>query len=49
MKHDIDSTIDLIAIEREARRLRAEAVAKALRSLGARLRRRAPKLAARTA
>lgn len=48
MKHDIQ-TIDVIALEREARRLRAEAVAQALRGLVARLRGRAPNLASRTA
>jgi hypothetical protein len=49
MKHDTDTPIDVIALEREARRLRAEIVAKVLRDLGARLRGRAPKLATPTA
>jgi hypothetical protein len=45
MKHDIHTPIDIVALEREARKLRAEMFAKALRDLGARLRGRAPKLA----
>jgi hypothetical protein len=49
MKHETHTHIDVIALEREARRLRAEAVAKAIRNLGARLRGRAPALPAKTA
>lgn len=37
MKHDIDQPIDILAVEREARRLRAEAFAAAMRGLHARL------------
>jgi hypothetical protein len=50
MKHEFDQPIDLHAIEREARRLRAEAFSQALRGLRDRLlRRRAPDLNAHTA
>jgi hypothetical protein len=49
MKHDIDKPIDLLAVEREARRLRAEAFSQAVRSLRARLFGRTVTGAARTA
>jgi hypothetical protein len=49
MKHDIDQPIDIIAVEREARRLRAEAFADAVRRLRARLFTRPATGAARTA
>jgi hypothetical protein len=49
MKHETQTQIDVIALEREARRLRAEAVATFLRDLGARLRGRAPALSTKTA
>ena len=49
MKHDIDPPIDILAVEREARRLRAEAFATAVRALRTRLFGRAAPGAARTA
>lgn len=49
MKHDIDQPIDILAIEREARRMRAEAFANAVRGLRARLFGRPATGAARTA
>ncbi|MGI1663221.1 RSP_7527 family protein [Palleronia sp. KMU-117] len=50
MKHQFDQPIDIHAIEREARRLRAEAFSQAMRGLRDRLlRRRAPRLNAHTA
>jgi hypothetical protein len=50
MKHQFEQPIDIHAIEREARRLRAEAFSQAMRGLRDRLmRRRAPNLSAHTA
>ncbi len=46
MQHDIDRLVDLVAVEREARRLRAEAFSQAMRNLRDRLlRRETPKAA----
>lgn len=46
MQHDFERPIDLLAVEREARRLRAEAFAQAVRSLRDRfLRRETPSTA----
>jgi hypothetical protein len=49
MQNEFDRPIDLIAVEREARRLRAEAFSQAVRSLRDRLLRRESRAAAHAA
>jgi hypothetical protein len=49
MQYDIDRLVDLVSVEREARRLRAEAFSQAVRRLADRLMRREPPKNASTA
>jgi len=49
MQYDIDRLVDLVAVEREARRLRAEAFSQVVRNLRDRFLRREKRTTAQTA